>query len=242
MRFGDYIRELRRTHNWTQPEAAREIGIEQSYLSKLESGKSYPSEEIFASLMTAYTIELSELSDKLFPAELDRLRQINQVRSTILRRENEDHKKAQQWLIAGIAALMTGGAFLGTALLAKDTQVTTFLYKSEVTIDPLDNDNANTPLIIEKTNGEVIAIDKDGIHPDRAGQRTAARSTIEHYKSIEDYRGVVFFETLPDGPRTWRFYGSASDTVRSPLRWFMIPATMLILGAPGFFFASYRSR
>ncbi len=40
MRFGEKLKELRNEKEWTQPEMAEAIGIEQSYWSKLENGKS----------------------------------------------------------------------------------------------------------------------------------------------------------------------------------------------------------
>ena len=73
MRFGDYIRDRRRELEWTQPDAAEKIGIEQSYLSKLESGKSYPSEDVFAALKATYKIDMDDLNVKLFSGELDQL-------------------------------------------------------------------------------------------------------------------------------------------------------------------------
>lgn len=236
MRFGDYIRELRRKHQWTQPEAAKEVGIEQSYLSKLESGKSYPSEDVFSSLMTAYKIELRDLNARLFPAELDRLREINQVRALILNSERDTRIRVQQWLIFGICALMVGGACLGTAWLAEETEITKFLYKAEAeTVEAEGHDKL-------KDNGDGPVADELSAQIIRDRQQETTRRIDELYKSIEDYRGVVFFEDVSGGKRIWRFYGSNNETIQSPLRLFMVPAVMLIMGALGCFFASYRSR
>jgi len=43
MNFGERIKQLRTARNMTQPQLAEAIGIEQSYLSKLENDKSVPS-------------------------------------------------------------------------------------------------------------------------------------------------------------------------------------------------------
>ncbi|MBO6796341.1 helix-turn-helix transcriptional regulator [Maricaulis sp.] len=51
MKFGDYLRQCREAKGWTQPEAARHADIEQSYLSKLETGRSYPSEDVYSRLV-----------------------------------------------------------------------------------------------------------------------------------------------------------------------------------------------
>ncbi len=47
MKFGEYLKSQRDARGWTQPMAAEKIGIEQSYLSKLETGKASPSDEMF---------------------------------------------------------------------------------------------------------------------------------------------------------------------------------------------------
>jgi len=158
MRFGDYIRDKRQAHRWTQPEAAKLIGIEQSYLSKLESGKSYPSEDVFASLMAAYKIDLAALNDTLFPADLDRLREISEVRNIILHNEKDRRKRARSWLLAGILALTLGGACLGASLLAEDTDITEFQYRSQ------------------------------GVTYDDEFGHSAENRIDEKYKSLEDYR------------------------------------------------------
>ena len=80
MEFGDYIKEKRDAIGWNQPEAALKASIEQSYLSKLETGKSYPSEEVFSRLVKAYGFDPVDMCKHVFSAELDKLRDIKQVR------------------------------------------------------------------------------------------------------------------------------------------------------------------
>lgn len=233
MRFGDYIRNVRRERGWTQPDAAKQIGIEQSYLSKLESGKSFPSEDVFASLMSTYTLDLNTLTDQLFPAELDRLREIGQVRASILSHQNKIRKSVQTWLVFGVCLLMLSGASFGAAWLGEDLVVAKFQYKSEGVI--LEGEGLDAFEII----GDTVADDDDA---PKARQQEMIQRVDEEYQAIEDYRGVVFFETVSNGRRVWRFYGSTNEQVRSWLRWFLIPAAMLLMGAFGCFFASFRSR
>lgn len=229
MRFGDYIRNVRQEFRWNQPEAAKQIGIEQSYLSKLESGKSFPSEEVFASLMSAYDLDLNKLTEQLFPAEIDHLREIAQVRASILRRDSNTRNSIQRWLIGGVCLLMLGGGFLGTAWLGEDRVIAKFQYKSE-------------GVILDGESLDAFEIIGDSIDVPQARQQEMIQRVDEEYRAIEEYRGVVFFETVANGRRVWRFYGSSNEEIRSALRWFLIPAVMLIMGAFGCFFASYRSR
>lgn len=230
MRFGDYIRDKRRGLEWTQPQAAKQIGIEQSYLSKLESGKSYPSEDVFLSLMEAYALDLSDFKDKVFSSELDRLREISEVRSLIINNEQETRKRVHNWIVSGVIAFSIGGACLGTSLLATDKDIIQFQYKSEG-VSPLEGGTDNP----EETGN-----DNPENETTNAAAQEMTRKINEKYQSLEEYKGVVFFETVPDGTRMWRFFGSSTETKRSPLRWFMIPAIALLLGGIGCFFASYR--
>ena len=75
MKFGDYLKERREEKAWTQPEAAARAGIEQSYLSKLETGKSYPSEEVYGRLVETFEIDTGDLSGRVDAADLDKLKE-----------------------------------------------------------------------------------------------------------------------------------------------------------------------
>ena len=61
MKFGDFIRLKREQSGWTQPEAAAKIGIEQSYLSKLENGRSIPSADVYQRVCEAYGVSSAAL-------------------------------------------------------------------------------------------------------------------------------------------------------------------------------------
>ena len=227
MRFGDYIRDVRRRLNWTQPEAAREIGIEQSYLSKLESGKSYPSEEVFSSIISRYSIDVSTLNQSLFPAELDRLRDIAQVRTFILKSEQQKTKRTQKLLVYGVLALTFGGACLGAASLADESEKQLYQYRS-------------TGAALQATDlNQVPGADSFTNPADVTDEPQLGNA---EFILIEDYRDVVFSEEKPDGVQTWRLIGGTTKTVQSPLRWFAIPGAALVFCAIGLFFMSYRDQ
>jgi len=52
---------LRKQQDWTQATAAKKIDIQQSYLSKLENGRHYPSPEVIDKLCSAYNINSEDL-------------------------------------------------------------------------------------------------------------------------------------------------------------------------------------
>lgn len=67
MNFGDKLKQIRTGKNWTQPQMAEVLQIEQSYLSKLENDKCLPSAEMFQSILQKLSISSAE-----FLADLDK--------------------------------------------------------------------------------------------------------------------------------------------------------------------------
>lgn len=77
MTLGQQIKQCRTARGLSQPELAEMVGIEQSYLSKLENDKSIPSNEVFRSLLNALSIGVSEFLEAI---DSDRHRQqLNQI-------------------------------------------------------------------------------------------------------------------------------------------------------------------
>lgn len=58
--LGMELKRLRANKKWTQAFAAREIGIQQSYLSKLENGQFIPSLDVFSKLSTCYQVSFDQ--------------------------------------------------------------------------------------------------------------------------------------------------------------------------------------
>ena len=62
MQFGEKLRSLRKNKDLTQPELAEVIGIEQSYLSKLENGKSLPSNDVLNRILDVFSLTVGDLT------------------------------------------------------------------------------------------------------------------------------------------------------------------------------------
>jgi len=60
MTLGEQLKKLRQEKELSQPELSALVGIEQSYLSKLENDKSVPSNEIFQKILTALALDLEQ--------------------------------------------------------------------------------------------------------------------------------------------------------------------------------------
>jgi transcriptional regulator with XRE-family HTH domain len=65
MKFGERVRELRQKRNLTQRDLGAQVGVEFSYISKIENGKldfgDYPSERLIERLADAMGVETDEL-------------------------------------------------------------------------------------------------------------------------------------------------------------------------------------
>jgi ribosome-binding protein aMBF1 (putative translation factor) len=81
--IGAFLRTQREAKGWTQPEAAAKAGIEQSYLSKLELGKSAPSQEVFLRLADAFGFDADTVASQLDDAALAALSDVTAVRSAL---------------------------------------------------------------------------------------------------------------------------------------------------------------
>ena len=78
--LGQQVKQLRNNKKLSQPEFAQQVGIEQSYLSKLENDKSIPSNEIFRALLIALDLSIDEFMKPLVSShDKARLMQIPDV-------------------------------------------------------------------------------------------------------------------------------------------------------------------
>ena len=226
MKFGDYLRQKREEHGWTQPEAAARAQIEQSYLSKLETGKSYPSEDIFGRLLKAYGFDVSDMSGTVFSAELDKLREIGDVRAVVLARQQNEIRFVRGWLIAGLVMVMVGGSAIGLGHAIPGQTRFEFLYRSEGIVRP-----GEPPIIFEML---------------RAGGTEETGSLTDRidydFRSLESSRGPSFIEKVEGGHRVYTLLETNPQFEPSPLKVLLGPGIMFMLGGFACFFISRRWR
>ncbi|WP_291842976.1 helix-turn-helix transcriptional regulator [Maricaulis sp.] len=234
MKFGDYLRQAREARHWTQPEAAARAGIEQSYLSKLEAGKSYPSDDVFERLVQAYDIDVKALVRHLDPAEAKALRDIQSLRTARLILHRAVQTMSRGWMLAGLACLLIGGASAGAALTASDTSHEEYIYLSRGVIAPgeafdvfdrVDASPGENPEAAAALRAQQIALQ------DRIDEEVRIQRTLQ---------GEGYFETVEGGRRYFRALDSQTVIERSPLRWFWVPGLMFLFGALGCFTISWR--
>jgi transcriptional regulator with XRE-family HTH domain len=227
MKFGDYIRQKREEHGLTQPEAAAKIEIEQSYLSKLETGKSYPSEDIFERLVAAYNIKVADLSTAVFSAELDKLREIKQVRSVILQRQKSQAGFMRSWLVAGLVMIMIGGGMLGLAASIPEDQSLNYRYRSEGVIK-----EGESPMIFEMMIAGA---------PDGDGKHWADRTDFE-FITLYENRGDFFVKDVEGGYRKFTLFEAKPRHQPTAISWHYGLGTMFLFGGIACFYIARRWR
>lgn len=234
MTFGEYLKARRAERGWTQPEAAARAGIEQSYLSKLEAGKSVPSAEVYQRLVEAFGIEIEALAAALPPSELDRLREIGAVRDILLRQYRDTRALSRRWLLAGLALLIAGGGFLGLSRLDAGGVEKAFTYQSIGPIRPGESLNVYDGLDAEP----------DPAAPDRAAQleRRAALTARADFqtRAMTEFKGPGFVAPDAGGRRYWSLVGQTEVLRPGRLLWAGVPGWACLLGAVGCFILSWR--
>ena len=225
MKFGEYLRQRRDTKGWSQPAAAEHIGIEQSYLSKLETGKSYPSDVMFNKLQSAYGFGTDEIAHLMASDELQKLQEVKSVRIAILSQSQNSLFRLRKWTFAGLAGLMLGGACLGAAVVP-DSAERQYQYRSQGT---LKQDEALTAYQSIRS-------------PDDVRYSEMLSRIDQRDRTLDAYRGESFVENGQDGRRYYELIGEVEINSHASLRFFIIPALMLLFGSLGCFWIAFLGR
>lgn len=109
MNIGEKIKQLRTEKNLTQPQLAEAIGIEQSYLSKLENDKSVPSADIFASILHGLQIDVGSFLQGVDEAIVQgSLKQIPEVALYLNARASIKLHSIKRWLFSSAISCVLG--------------------------------------------------------------------------------------------------------------------------------------
>jgi len=109
MNIGEKIKQLRTEKNLTQPQLAEAIGIEQSYLSKLENDKSIPSADIFQAILKSLSVDVGSFLEGIDEKIIHRqLRQIPEVANYVNAGVAYKIHNIKKWLFGSAAACVIG--------------------------------------------------------------------------------------------------------------------------------------
>ena len=240
MNFGEKVRQLRAERNLTQPQLAQLIGIEQSYLSKLENDKSVPSADIFQAILKAFSVDVATFLEGVDEKQIHRdLRQVPEVSNHLNAQVHTKIHRIKTWLFASGIALALG-LTLGIAgmrgLLFSNTQ---FNYESPGILLPGESTD-----FFETYGGVLFQQEQAGVITDKErAQRTLEinRRRVHDYRLLDDYRGKAFTEEVPGGQRTW-FFQRTSDFRRPENRWLMLAGVLFTFGGITGFIVEARLR
>lgn len=131
MTLGEKLKQLRSERAWSQPDMATRMGVEQSYLSKLENDKSLPSNDMLERILEVYDLDVGALVSDLDTRSLGRLRALPLVRSHLDDRKAILIGNRRRWLICSALFASFGAALIfagGSALFFPDTM---YQYRSQ---------------------------------------------------------------------------------------------------------------
>ncbi|MRX09498.1 helix-turn-helix domain-containing protein [Pseudoduganella sp. FT25W] len=113
MNFGEKLKQIRTEKNLTQPQFAEAIGIEQSYLSKLENDKSQPSADMFSAIVKSLQLSpgevLADIDRTVLHTSLRHIPEVSQFLNGEVKRRLHD---ARQYIWSAAAACLLGFALM----------------------------------------------------------------------------------------------------------------------------------
>lgn len=135
MTLGKKIRTLRAEHNLSQPELADKIGIEQSYLSKLENDKSVPSNDIFNNILRAFGLTLDQFVADIAPGvELERLKQIPDVQQYFSTKKTHNQNNQRRFLYVSSLLIVIATTLFYVGYSKQLFSETQFQYESRIVL------------------------------------------------------------------------------------------------------------
>jgi len=240
MNFGERIKQLRTERNMTQPQLADAIGIEQSYLSKLENDKSVPSSDIFQAILRAFGVEVEALltgvDDNIIRGDL---KQIPEVAEYLKKSMLVKVHSIKRWLFGSALASVLGLTIFVAGYKSLLFSSESYSYISAGVELPGEPSNVfeNSLLFLNKrlTAGEINEQQRE-----RLALEYAKREKLDSM-ILNEYRGLWFSVAVPGGTRTYKFSGSSS-VEQLPNRYLMLLGLLLTFSGLVGFFIEYRLR
>lgn len=196
MKLGEKLKALRSEKNWTQPEMAEAVGIEQSYLSKLENDKSLPSNDIFIRILEVFGLDIADVVDDLDQSSKNQLRQLPEVADHYHRQKQLIIGNRQRWLLGSAILLALGAAFIYAGNVHLFFSNVLYQYISHGVV--LEGESKE---IFRNPHGSISdALARD----DRIQFLDSIKARVdEEYQLVSDFRGNIYNVRVPGGSRTY---------------------------------------
>ncbi|MDP6096064.1 MAG: helix-turn-helix transcriptional regulator [Gammaproteobacteria bacterium] len=253
------MKQLRQQRNWSQPELADAIGIEQSYLSKLENDKSVPSPDMLNRILEAFDINIESLLEGMDEAEIrNHLRSIPLVNGHLQAQKEMAQRKRTNWTVASSLLCVLGLTTLTLGLTYQTYPMVSYDYGSEEIIP--NGNNGETFESLQSYIDQEFAPEHAQMIRDVASdisiesayevlkQRYASLLSSE-FRHSYNYLGNAFVERITEGQdlinldavgftsggtRTFELYNTRSE-IRAEGQWMYVGgAFLLALGIFGF--------
>ncbi len=181
MNVGEKLRQLRQEQNLTQPDLATRLGIEQSYLSKLENGKSLPSGDVLNRILDVFALNLDGFVEDLDEGTRNQLRHIPLVADHFTREKYALIANRKRWLAVSALLLALGGALVYGGSV--------HFFAGNIMYD-----YASRGIVLPGESKEIFYEDRDQLS-DRLDQ---------DYLTTHEYRGNAYNVPVAGGSRTYR--------------------------------------
>lgn len=246
MTLGERLKQLRMEKNWTQPQTAELIGIEQSYLSKLENDKSLPSAEIFTAILKAFSLDAQAFLENINLALLDRqLMQIPAIAACFTNQQQGRIVSIKKWLFSSALA-----SVLGLTLIVAGYMGLVFANKQYTYVSPGVTKPGESRLIFDNWRQTIESASGPGAWEAGAKARSDKQQEIvqrlvEDYLLTNDYKGEIFVVPAEGGSRTYKLMSSSQDEkdmLRKENRLLILVGFLLTFGGSAGFFIEYRLR
>lgn len=230
MNIGEKIKKLRTDRNLTQPQLAEAIGIEQSYLSKLENDKSIPSADIFQAILRAFAVDtrefLQDIDERILQGSLRQIPEVANHLQTLSRHKTHSVKK---WLYCASITCVLGLTLVVTAykgLIFSDDQ---YFYFSEGIVLPGESKD-----IFGNWGLQFQLLSEEATQLRNSKAREMFQRKDEDFLVLHEYRGDKFNVPVSGGSRTYNL-ANTTQMVRPENRIMMLFGALLVF-AGGFGF------
>ena len=196
MDFGEKLKQLRHDKDLTQPEAAAAMGIEQSYLSKLENDKSLPSNDVLNRILDVFELEIGGLVSDLSQGARNQLRQLPDVADYFRRQKQLLLGNRQRWLVVSTLLLSIGMALVYAGTVHMFFSDVVYEYKSHGIV--LEGESKE----IFSHPGRYILSAASPQEQNKYMDSIRARSD-EVYRRSEKFQGMIFNVAVDGGSRTY---------------------------------------
>lgn len=237
MTLGEYIKDLRATLQLSQPQLAELIGIEQSYLSKLENDKSLPSNEVFRRLLNALNVPLPAFIASFSTQEQRQLSAIADVELYLKQQNMKQHRHSGLLVLSLSFVFALGAACFYAGFQALCFPERLYQYESQGLVLP-----GESAFVFTDWDKFFPMLNGSGEQIRQSMQKRAEKEQLMYQRLAQvtelsfEHKGEYYIRTVEGGSRTFEYKNSSvvsrtGNTVLQLLGLFlMVFSSVLSLG------------